>query len=143
MDDFSRIPSHLLEIGESFEQKFKPVLVFDGWRVAMLRFSDATDRRYFHQVERHNNTYEIFILTEGKANLIICENGDIPGKPYVIQMKLNVAYNIPPSVWHHIIVSRNAHVVIFEKADTVRENSNYFEFDQYEKSEITKLISEL
>lgn len=120
------IPSHLLEIGESFEQKFKPVLSFDGWRVAMLRHSEATDKSRFQQVERHNQTYEVFILTDGKADLILCENGDIPGKYFILPMKLNVAYNIPPSVWHHIVVSEDAHVLIFEKADTSRDNSNYY-----------------
>jgi hypothetical protein len=126
----SLIPSHLLEIGESFEQKFKPVLNLDGWRVAMLRYSDATDVAKFHQVERHNQTHEIFILTAGRADLVICENGDIPGKAYIIPMKLNVAYNILPAVWHHVVLSEDAHVIIFEKSDTSRENSNYYQMDK-------------
>lgn len=131
----------MLEIGESFEQKFKPVLVFDGWRVAMLRYSEATEKINFHQVEKHNQTYEVFILTEGYANLILCENGVIPGKLYILPMKLNVAYNIPPSVWHHVIVSTDAHIIIFEKADTTRENSDYFEFDKSRRDEIVQLIN--
>jgi ureidoglycolate hydrolase len=121
-------PKHLVETGESFEQKFTPVLSFFGWRIAMLRHSKSTDRYFFHQVERHNQTNEVFILTAGKANLIVCENGDEPGEPYVFEMKLNVAYNILPSVWHHVLMSEDAHIIIFEKADTTRENSNYYEF---------------
>jgi ureidoglycolate hydrolase len=121
------VPGHLIEAGRSFEQKFKPVLSFDGWRVAMLRHSDATDRNFIHQVERHNLTNEVFILTTGNADLIICENGERPGRIYVFRMEQNVAYNIPPAVWHHIVVSEDAHIIIFEKADTSRENSNYYE----------------
>jgi ureidoglycolate hydrolase len=123
------IPNHLVEIGESFEQKFKPVLSFDGWRIAMLRHSHATDMNFFHQVERHNLTNEVFIMTCGKAQLIVCENGDSPGEIYIFPMKTNVAYNIPQSVWHHAILSEDAHIIIFEKADTARENSNYHELD--------------
>ena len=130
------IPPHLVETGESFEQKFKPVLSFEGWCLAMLKYSKATDRNFFHQVERHNQTNEVFILTNGKAELIICENGDVPGHAYIINMKLNVAYNIPPSVWHHVILTADAHIIIFEKSDTSRENSNYYELD----SETQQLI---
>jgi ureidoglycolate hydrolase len=131
-------PKHLVETGKSFEQKFTPVLSFDGWRVAMLRHSEATDLNYFHQVERHNLTNEVFILTTGKADLIVSENGDVPGPAYIFPMKYNVAYNIPPSVWHHVIMSADAHIIIFEKADTAKENSNYYELDAVSLESIKK-----
>jgi ureidoglycolate hydrolase len=123
------LPQDLVETGESFDQKFTPVLSFDGWRVAMLRHSQATDLKFFHQVERHNLTNEVFILTNGNADLIVCRNGDIPDQTYIISMKLNVAYNILASVWHHVILSKDAHIIIFERSDTSKENSNYFELD--------------
>jgi ureidoglycolate hydrolase len=124
------VPQHLVETGESFEQKFTPVLFFSGWRIAMLRHSEATDRNLFHQVEQHKLTNEVFILTSGKADLIVCEKGEIPGQTYIFPMKLNVAYNILPSVWHHVIMSSDAHIVIFERSDTSKENSNYYELDK-------------
>jgi hypothetical protein len=141
LNDNINIPTHLIEIGESFEQRFKPVLNIDSWRVAMLRHSEATEKNKFHQVERHNQTCEVFILTEGMADLIICDNGDIPGKAYIVPMKHNVAYNIPPSVWHHIVVSENAHIIIFEKSDTTLENSNYYEFEKNRSDEIIQLLT--
>jgi hypothetical protein len=128
--NLDQVPLHLAEIGESFEQKFTPVLSFNGWRIAMLRHSEATDFNFFHQVERHNQTNEVFILTNGNADLVLCENGEIPGKYFVIKMKLNVAYNILRSVWHHVVMSDDAHIIIFEKSDTSRENSNYYELDK-------------
>jgi len=121
------IPTHLLEIGESFQQKYQPVLDFNGWRVAMLRHSEATDADQLKQVERHNETHEVFILTEGEADLIIAENGEVPSEFYILPMRRNVAYNILPGVWHHVVLSTNAHIVIFEKSDTSRSNSNYHE----------------
>jgi len=136
----NKIPSHLLEVGESFEQRFKPVLSFEGWRVAMLRHSDATERNKFHQVERHNQTNEVFILTAGNADLIICETGDFPGEPYVFPMIPNIAYNIPQLVWHHVVMSADAHIIIFEKADTTRQNSNYYQYQAGECIEIINLF---
>jgi hypothetical protein len=123
------IPSHLIQIGESFQQKYSPVLDFDGWRVAMLRHSEATDPEKLHQIEKHNETHEVFILSEGEADLVITDNTDMPLAFHVIAMRRNVAYNILPGVWHHVLLSKDAHIVIFEKSNTSRSNSNYHELD--------------
>jgi hypothetical protein len=123
------LPGHLVEIGESFEQKYQPVLDFEGWRLAMLRHSEATDHSLFHQVERHNETHEVFILTDGEADLIIAGDALMPDQNFVFPMRRNVAYNILPGVWHHIVVSVDAHVIIFEKSNTSRNNSDYYTFD--------------
>ncbi|NJK85199.1 MAG: hypothetical protein HC906_03785 [Bacteroidales bacterium] len=103
----------------------------------MLRRIEKTHPDHFSQAEKHNLTNEIFILTEGEADLLVFENGAIPGKEYIVQMKKSVAYNIPQGVWHHIVMSSDAHVVLIEKSDTSRENSSYHFFDE-EKKKIYK-----
>jgi ureidoglycolate hydrolase len=136
-----KVPALLLEIGESFEQKYTPVLDFDGWRVAMLRHSEATDRTAFQRIERHNETNEIFILTEGKAYLIIGEEDDRrPEIFHVFPMRLNVAYNIKPHVWHHAILSEDAHIILFEKTNTDKSNSDYYFPDEKVKAGLRKKI---
>jgi len=132
----SEPPAALMEKGESLMQKYTPVLDFEGWRVAMLRHFDGTDPAHFAKVERHNTSNEVFILTEGSADLIVCENGDRPGRPYVFSMQRNVAYNIRKSVWHHVVMSKDAHIVLFEKTEVSKENSDYHYFDEKEKKEI-------
>lgn len=87
------VPKHLMEIGESFEQKYQPVLDFYGWRVAMLRYMADTDIDNLKRVERHNETNEVFILTMGEADMIVCDNGEKPGRIFVFPMRRNVAYN--------------------------------------------------
>ena len=122
------IPEHLLLVGESFAQTYQPVLDFHGWRVAMLRHFDVVAPETFHRVERHRETNEVFILTAGAADLIICDGDGQPGEPwYVIPMRLNVAYNIQQSVWHHVAMSLDAHIILFERTDTTVENSDYAE----------------
>ncbi|MCA9837059.1 MAG: hypothetical protein KC422_09090 [Trueperaceae bacterium] len=123
------IPESLLELGEFFGEGYKPVLDFHGWRVAMLRYCDAFDVKHLHQVERHRETNEVFILTAGEADLILFEGADKLEKAHVVPMKLNVAYNIAAYGWHHIITSKDAHVIIFELTNTSRENSDYIELD--------------
>jgi hypothetical protein len=119
------VPSHLLKIGESFESGYKAILDFDGWRVAMLRHSDATDRDRFNRIEKHNETHEVFILTEGEAHLIVAGIDPLPEGYFVLPMRRNVAYNVLPGVWHHVVLSESAHIILFEKSNTSRDNSGY------------------
>lgn len=50
------LPQHLVQIGKSFEQTYKPVLDFHGWKVAMLRYFEVVAPETFYHVERHWNT---------------------------------------------------------------------------------------
>jgi ureidoglycolate hydrolase len=121
------LPANLVEIGLSFEQTYKPVLDFHGWRVAMLRHFEVVAPETFHRVERHWNTNEVFILTAGKADLIVMDGAELPTTPYVFPMELNVAYNIQQSVWHHVVMSPDAHIILVERTETSLATSNYAE----------------
>ncbi|WP_119070852.1 hypothetical protein [Aggregatilinea lenta] len=122
-------PQHLVNIGSSFEQAYRPVLDFDGWKVAMLRHFDVVAPETLRRVERHWNTNEVFILTAGEADLIVLDGQDQPERVYVIPMQHNVAYNVRQSVWHHVIMSRDAHIVLVERSETGPETTDYAELD--------------
>jgi hypothetical protein len=120
------VPAALLDVGEYFQQGYQPVLFFDGWKVAMLRYSEAVTADHLERVERHRNTDEIFILTSGRASLILGDGGEGQvGALYVQPMPLNVAYNVRRNVWHHVIMSEDAHIVIFEREETGLDTSDY------------------
>jgi hypothetical protein len=40
-------------------------------------------------------------------------------------MTRNVAYNVRKSVWHHVVLSPEAHIVLFERSDTGPETTDY------------------
>ena len=123
----------LVQVGASFAQTYAPVLEFEGWRVAMLRYNEAVAPTNFTRVERHRNTNEVFILTAGAADLIILDHGDedsdqdAPVRYFVEHMRPSVAYNVGQSVWHHVVMTQDAHIVLIEKADTALETSNYWD----------------
>jgi ureidoglycolate hydrolase len=121
---------HLVEIGSSFAQTYQPVLRFAGWKVAMLRYFDVVAPETFHRVERHWNTNEVFILTGGRADLILLEevNG-APSQPFVIPMQPNVAYNVRQSAWHHVVMSLDAHIILIEREETGPATTDYFSLD--------------
>lgn len=121
------IPENLLETGRWFEPGYQPVLDFHGWRVAMLRHDTFLDISTLHQVERHRNTNEVFILTEDEADLILFSGADVPEEGYIVPMTRHVAYNIPENGWHHVVMSEDAHIVLFERTETSKDTSDYAE----------------
>lgn len=122
------VPEQLMTVGRSFAQTYQPVLDFHGWKVAMLRHFDIVAPETFYRVERHWNTNEVFLLTAGQADLIIFEGDAQPsGTYYVFPMELNVAYDIAQSVWHHVVMSKDAHIVLFERSETGLETTDYAE----------------
>ena len=123
----------LVQVGASFAQTYAPVLEFEGWRVAMLRYNEAVAPTNLTRVERHRNTNEVFILTAGAADLIILDRSgadgdqDTPVRYFVEHMRPSVAYNVGQSVWHHVVMTQDAHIVLVEKADTSLATSNYWD----------------
>lgn len=122
------LPPRLVIEGKSFEQTYMPVLDFHGWKVAMLRHFDVVAPETFYRVERHWNTNEVFILTAGQADMIIFDGDQQPSDQYYIfPMELNVAYDVQQSVWHHCVMSADAHIIIFERSETSVETTDYAE----------------
>src|SRR4030042_4853290 len=138
-----KISSDLVETGSCFEQKFQPVIQTGEWRVAVLRQCAKVMPGDIQRIERHNETDEVFILTIGKADLIIVEEAGNKQHPHVIPMQLNVAYNIKKSVWHHVNLSEDGHIFLFEKANTSTENSDYKMLDPEIQEEIRAKLSDL
>ncbi len=135
------VPNHLLHVGRSFEQTYKPVLEFDGWIVAMLRHCKSVSSALFHRVERHQTSNEVFILTAGRADLIVFDGDAQPTSGFVIPMELNVAYDIPRLVWHSVIMSPDGHIILIERSDTTDETTDYAELTAVQAAELAQSLT--
>ncbi len=94
-------------------EDFKVAMQFENWKIGLLRYSKRFSS--FDRLERHLLTDEAFILLDGEAILYTdTEN---------VQMKKCVVYNIPRAVWHHIVVSKDATVMVVENSSTCEENT--------------------
>jgi ureidoglycolate hydrolase len=127
---------------------YRPLVDFESWRVAFLRYADAVDRDQLRRVERHMETDEVFVLLNGRAVLIVEAGGSLPGVKQaagynVINMLPETVYNVRKASWHHIVVSRNACVLIVENSDTDYGNSEYRDLSHAAAGEIISLIPPL
>lgn len=96
---------------------YKPMVSFEGWKVAYLRYEDRFDPDKADRMERHLLTDEVFVLLEGEAFLLIGEDDKM------CPMEKNKIYNVRKAVWHTICVSRDALVLIVENMNTAASNT--------------------
>lgn len=92
---------------------FQVLKQFEGWKIGYLRYDDRFSK--FDQLERHLETDEVFVLLEGEATLYTEEESCV--------MEKSVLYNIPKGVWHHIVVSEDATVLVVENSNTTKDNT--------------------
>ena len=108
-----------LDIIQYTGEGYKPMVDFESWRVAFLRYAERFDRANIHRLERHMMTDEVFVLLEGEASLLIGENAQ------EISLEKNKLYNVKKAVWHGVIVSKDALLLIVENANTGLDNTEY------------------
>jgi ureidoglycolate hydrolase len=123
---------NLLEICEFTGIGYKPVIDFGVWRVAILRYIDEIIPERIEQVERHNETDEVFVLLEGQAVLFIADpkSDGANGKETVVALYPHVMepkkmYNVKCGALHTVVLSRDASILLVENRDTAVENSDY------------------
>lgn len=91
------------------------------WTFAALNWAPRFDAATPVILERHNRTDEAFVLLAGKATLLVGADARR------LEMEPRKCYNVRAGIWHHILVSRDARVMIAENADTSMANSDFLD----------------
>lgn len=118
------------------ETGYQPLVFSHDWQVALLNWEPIFQLDKLGEVERHNQTDEVFVLTRGKAVLFTVDNLGLQ----VVEMKPGVIYNVRQGVWHNLTSSRDASWIIVENRDTHLHDC---EFRQLTREELARLKSNL
>jgi ureidoglycolate hydrolase len=116
-----------LEICEHTGEGFRPLIMFNDWRVAVLNYLDEIHPNNNKRMERHVETDEVFVLTKGRAVLII---GGIDAQVTELHpqiMDVGKLYNVRRNAWHTVLLSQDASILLVENRDTGESNSEYFQ----------------
>jgi hypothetical protein len=117
------IDEHLLEVLGCGGTGYHPLVDYDKWRVAILRYSDELLPERIFAMQRHNETDEVFVLLEGRCILFIGEGNDAITSITGIDMEQRRIYNVKRGAWHSHTLSQEASVLIVENSDTMAQNS--------------------
>ena len=96
----------------------------EEWTVGIKNWKPASDRSGIDCLERHNLTDELFVLLEGKCDLLFAneENGELVFDKQ--PMEFGKVYNIPATLWHNAVMEKGTKMVLIENASTSPENSD-------------------
>lgn len=137
------IDEHLLEIHNCEGMGYQPLIDYDKWRVAILRYSDELLPERIFTMQRHDETDEVFVLLEGRCILFIAEVNDTIASITGIDLEPRKIYNVKRGVWHNHTLSNDASVLIVENRDTTKQNSPKKILNDDQRQRITDITHEL
>ncbi len=96
----------------------------EKWMVGIKNWKPANDVAGIDCIERHNETDELFVLLAGKCVLIYAneENGSLVFG--AVDMQPNKVYNIPRSLWHNTVTTKDTKLILVEDSSTGMSNSD-------------------
>ncbi|MFP4016283.1 MAG: cupin domain-containing protein [Halanaerobiales bacterium] len=131
---------NLLEIKEYYGEGYKPVIDYDKWRVAILNYCEELLPENISNMQKHDQTDEVFVLLKGECTLFIADGTDEIGNIYARKLKPLKMYNVKKSVWHTHTLSEDAMVLIIENKNTSENNSPVKELSKEQQQELVKLL---
>ncbi|MBW4846957.1 MAG: hypothetical protein KZY87_15435 [Lachnospiraceae bacterium] len=113
----------LIDIINISREGYTPLVDYQTWRVAVLKFCDDVRADRLNSMQRHLETDEVFVLLEGSCVLISGGNGERPEVVECVKMEKNQLYNVKKGVWHTHALDEEGSVLIIENQDTCDKNS--------------------
>lgn len=113
----------LIDIIKISREGYTPLVDYQTWRVAVLKFCDDVRTDRLNSMQRHLETDEVFVLLEGSCVLISGGNGERPEVVECVKMEKNQLYNVKKGVWHTHALDEEGSVLIIENQDTCDKNS--------------------
>lgn len=108
-----------LDIFEHTGAEYRRLVNNAKWTLASLNWAPRFDETAVSELERHNLMDETFVLLCGEATLLVGEKAE------PVKMEPLKFYNVRAGIWHHIVVSKDARVLVAENADTSKDNTDY------------------
>jgi hypothetical protein len=137
------VPAVLLEIQEFRGQGYFPLVDYNDWRVAVLRYIEELHPDNIDKMQKHSETDEVFVLLKGRCILFFGE-GDIQIHTiYAQDMEPLKIYNVKRNSWHTHTLSEDATVLIVENRDTNLDNSPEIILNPEQKVDLISLTKNL
>lgn len=137
------IPETYLEIHQYLDKGYKPLVDYGEWRVAVLRYIDELLPQNIDNMQRHDETDEVFVLLEGRCILFIGEGHEQITKIHAQDMKPLILYNVKRSCWHTHTLSQDATILIIENRNTAEHNSPVIKLNSKQRADLVRLTRNL
>jgi mannose-6-phosphate isomerase-like protein (cupin superfamily) len=107
---------------------------FADWAVFIMNWESRFAPSEVGDIERHNETDEVFVLIHGRSLLYVMSEDGL----HAFDMKPCVMYNVTKGTWHSVIGNQNTRWLIVESRNTSLSNTNHRQLTETEMDELKK-----
>ena len=132
----------LIEVKEYTADGYQPLINYESWRVAILKYCDELLPENITKMQKHDQTDEVFVLLEGACILFLAEGDEEIEEIHAQEMEPLKVYNVKRSVLHTHTLSEDAVVLIVENDDTCLDNSPEKELSVEQQEKLVQLTDE-
>lgn len=111
---------------------YQPLVFSHDWQVALLNWEPLFDLANLGEIERHNETDEVFVLLNGRALLFVADDGEVAAQ----DMIPGVIYTVHRGAWHNLVSTRDASWLIVENRDTHLHDCEFRPLTETEREQI-------
>jgi len=111
----------------------------EKWTVGIKNWKPANDITGIDMLERHNQTDELFVLVAGSCTLISAKETPEGLQLSKVVMEPNKVYNIPATLWHNTITTKDTKMILIEDSSTGMDNSDLYTLSAKEIEAVQKL----
>jgi ureidoglycolate hydrolase len=112
------------------------------WMVGIKNWKPANDVANIDCLERHNETDELFILLAGSCVLLAANEKAGGGLALLAtRMEPGKVYNIPRTLWHNTVTSKDVKLILVEDSSTGAKNSDVVQLDVAQIAAAKKLVA--
>ena len=112
----------------------------EKWMVGIKNWKPMNDIANINNLERHNETDELFILLKGKCTLLFANETAEGLKIEALPMEPLKVYNIPRSLWHNTVTQHDTKLALIEDSSTGPANSDNYDLSAEQIAEVHRLL---
>ena len=112
----------------------------EKWMVGIKNWKPMNDIANINNLERHNETDELFILLNGQCTLLYANETADGLDIQAVRMEPLKVYNIPRTLWHNTVTQRDTKLALIEDSSTGSANSDNLDLTEAQIARVHELV---
>ena len=112
----------------------------EKWMVGIKNWKPMNDIKNINNLERHNETDELFILLNGQCTLLYANETADGLDIQAVRMEPLKVYNIPRTLWHNTVTQKDTKLALIEDSSTGSANSDELKLTEAQIALVHELV---
>ena len=112
----------------------------EKWMVGIKNWKPMNDIANINNLERHNETDELFILLNGQCTLLFANETADGLDIQAVEMEPMKVYNIPRTLWHNTVTRKDTKLALIEDSSTGSANSDNLDLTEAQIARVHELV---